>query len=154
MLTMRKIDKLANLIEKCLWNSGQSSTPVRPRSWSNFNACSHAGGIIVIRNFLDRSEVLSLEESIIFTCTGLGAAQLFGDETLTPIKGQLVFLPPDPDVEYATLGGGKGILHMFPRTDVILLGGIYRIGDSSRNVEPEETERIVTEHQRLFASLG
>jgi hypothetical protein len=43
---------------------------------------------------------------------------------------------------------------MYPRTDVILLGGIYRIGDASRNVEPEETERIVTEHQRLFASFG
>jgi glycine/D-amino acid oxidase-like deaminating enzyme len=113
-----------------------------------------AGGRLVIRNFSDRSEVLSLDESFIFNCTGLGAAQLFGDETLTPIKGQLVFLPPDPAVDYATLGGGKGFLHMFPRTDVILLGGIYRIGDGSRNVEPEETERIVTEHQRLFASFG
>jgi hypothetical protein len=38
-----------------------------------------AGGKLVIRNFADRSEVLSLEESIIFNCTGLGAAQLFGD---------------------------------------------------------------------------
>ncbi|HEY7800811.1 MAG TPA: FAD-binding oxidoreductase, partial [Hyphomonadaceae bacterium] len=89
----------------------------------------------------------------IFNCTGLGAAQLFGDETLTPIKGQLVFLPPDPAVDYATVGGGKGFLHMFPRTDVILLGGTYRIGDGSLNVEPEETERIVTEHQRLFSSF-
>jgi glycine/D-amino acid oxidase-like deaminating enzyme len=112
-----------------------------------------AGGKLVIRNFADRSEVLSLDESFIFNCTGLGAAQLFGDETLTPIKGQLVFLPPDPAVDYATVGGGKGFLHMFPRTDVILLGGTYRIGDGSRNVEPEETERIVTEHQRLFSSF-
>lgn len=113
-----------------------------------------AGGHFVIRNFADRSEVLSLDETFIFNCTGLGAAHLFGDETLTPIKGQLVFLPPDPAVDYATNGGGKGFLHMYPRTDVILLGGIYRIGDASRNVEPEETERIVTEHQRLFASFG
>jgi glycine/D-amino acid oxidase-like deaminating enzyme len=112
-----------------------------------------AGGRFVIRSFTDRSEVLSLDEAYIFNCTGFGAAQLFGDETLTPIKGQLIFFPPDPTVDYATFGGGRGFLHMFPRTDVILLGGVYRIGDSSSNVEPEETVRIVTEHQRLFAAL-
>lgn len=113
-----------------------------------------AGGKFVIRNFTDQADVLSLEESFIFNCTGLGAAQLFGDESLVPIKGQLVHLPPAPAVDYATVGGGKGFLHMFPRTDVILLGGVYRIGDHSKHVEPDETARIVSEHQRLFANLG
>jgi hypothetical protein len=37
-LTMRKRDKLTILIEKCLLNPGQSSTPVRPNFWSNVNA--------------------------------------------------------------------------------------------------------------------
>lgn len=113
-----------------------------------------AGGKFVVRNFTDRSDVLSVDESVIFNCTGLGAAQLFGDESLVPIKGQLVFLPPDPAVDYATVGGGRGFLHMFPRTDVVLLGGVYRIGDASRHAEPEETERIVTEHRRIFADFG
>jgi len=40
MLTMRKRDKLTILIKKRLWDTGQCSTPVRPRSWSHFNACS------------------------------------------------------------------------------------------------------------------
>ena len=113
-----------------------------------------AGGRFVIRNFDDRADVLALRETVIFNCAGLGAAALFGDSDLVPAKGQLVYLPPDPAVDYMTFGGGQGPLHMFPRSDVLLLGTIFKPGDSSRNVEAGETERIVQEHKKLFDSFG
>lgn len=113
-----------------------------------------AGGKFVIRHFGNVSEVLSLREPVIFNCTGLGARELFGDSDLTAAKGQLVFLPPDPAVDYMTFGGGRGNLHMFPRSDVVVLGSIFKPGDFTRRVEPDETERIVTEHQRLFSQAG
>ncbi len=117
-----------------------------------------AGGHFVRRDFEDRSAVLSLQENVIFNCTGLGAAALFDDADLIPAKGQLVYLPPDPAVDYMTFGGGpesgSGLLHMFPRRDVLLLGGYLKRGDWSTNVEPDETERIVSDHQKLFASFG
>ena len=113
-----------------------------------------AGGNFVIRNFGNVSDILSLDEPVIFNCTGLGAAKLFGDENLVPAKGQLVFMPPDPAVDYMTLDGGQGLLHMFPRSDVILMGGIFKEGDYTTHVEDDETERIVTEHQKLFAEFG
>ena len=119
------------------------------------------GGNFVIRDFADVSEILSLKESTIFNCTGLGAAKLFGDDNLVPAKGQLVFMPPDPAVDYMTFGGvdgnafvNGGFLHMFPRSDVILMGGIFKEGDYTTHVEDGETERIVTEHQKLFAEFG
>ena len=113
-----------------------------------------AGGNIRIRNFATADEVLALPESVLFNCTGMGAAELFGDEELVPAKGQLVFLPPDPAIDYMTLGGGRGQLYMFPRTDVLLLGGTFKPGDYSRHPEPEETERIIGEHVRLFSGFG
>ena len=113
-----------------------------------------AGGNLVIRDFKDRSDVLSLSEPVIFNCTGLGAAELFNDTDLVPAKGQLVFLLPDPDVDYMTFGGGQGMLHMFPRSDVLLLGGIFTLGDYTMHTEPDETARIVTEHQRIFSDFG
>jgi glycine/D-amino acid oxidase-like deaminating enzyme len=117
-----------------------------------------AGGKFVIRNFVDRADVLSLRETVIFNCTGLGAAALFDDSDLVPAKGQLVFLPPDPAVDYMTFGGGdggeNGFLHMFPRRDVLVLGGIFKLGDNTRNVEVNETERMVREHRKLFESFG
>jgi len=113
-----------------------------------------AGGRIVIRSFDDLPALLSLPEPVIFNCTGLGAAALFDDRELVPAKGQIVHLPPDPAVDYMTFGGGAGILHMFPRSDVLLLGGIFKPGDGSRNVEPDETERMVEEHRKLFETFG
>jgi glycine/D-amino acid oxidase-like deaminating enzyme len=117
-----------------------------------------AGGKFVIRNFDGLANVLALRENVIFNCTGLGAAALFDDSNLVPAKGQLVYLPPDPAVDYMTFGGGSGgehgFLHMFPRRDVLLLGGIFKLGDWSRNIEANETERIVQEHKKLFDSFG
>ncbi|MDH4253339.1 MAG: FAD-binding oxidoreductase [Gammaproteobacteria bacterium] len=113
-----------------------------------------AGGKYVIRSFGKLDEVLALAEPVVLNCTGLGAAELFGDEELTPAKGQLVFLPPDPAVDFMSFGGGKGMLYMFPRTDVVLLGGTFKLGDYTRNPEPEETERMVTEFQRIYSNFG
>lgn len=112
-----------------------------------------AGGRLEIRDFANLSEVLSLDEAVIFNCTGLGSKGLFEDEELTPIKGQLVFIPPDPAVDYLTVGGGGGNTYMFPRVGEIVLGGSYQKGDWSRHPEPEVTERIVGDNQRLFDSL-
>ena len=112
-----------------------------------------ARGSFVIRNFQDKEELLTLPEPVIFNCTGLGARALFGDETLTPAKGQLVFLPPDPDVDYLTLGGGECLCNMFSRSDVYLLGASFKPGDCSTNPEPADTERIIREHQRNYAGF-
>jgi hypothetical protein len=75
-----------------------------------------AGRRFGVREFRDRSEVLALEEPVVFNCTGLGAAA-FGDAELTPVRGQLVFVPPDDRVDHLTIGGGDGVLYMFPRSD-------------------------------------
>ena len=113
----------------------------------------HAGGSFVIRNFADKEELLTLEEPVIFNCTGLGARELFGDEDLVPAKGQNLFLPPDPGIDYITSGGGEGSLYMYPRSDVLILGTTFKLNDWSTNPEPAETARILREHQKLFAGI-
>src|SRR5580658_7808357 len=45
-----------------------------------------AGGRIVVREFGDARELMSLRESLIFNCTGLGARVLFHDEELIPVR--------------------------------------------------------------------
>ena len=82
-----------------------------------------AGGRIRIREFHGPEEIAALPESVIYNCTGLGARALFGDQELIPIKGQLVFLLPQAEVEYMTVGPGD--IYMFPRHDGVLLGGTH-----------------------------
>ena len=102
-----------------------------------------AGGKILVRNFLNRSEILSLDESVIINCTGLGAKALFDNEDLIPIKGQLLFMQPDPAIDYLTIGGGSGVTYMCPRKGEILLGGSYQSYDWSRNVERGDSDAQV-----------
>ena len=112
-----------------------------------------AGGKIVVRYFRNRSEILSLEEPVIFNCTGLGAKDLFDDEDLMPIKGQLVFMQPDPAVDYLTIGGGSDVTYMFPRKGEILLGGSYQKNDWTRHVEQDVTDRIVADNKAIFDNM-
>ena len=109
-----------------------------------------AGGSVVVGEIRDRAEVAALPERVVINCTGLGAAALFGDDQLMPVKGQLTFLLPQPDVDYIVVADG---LYMFPRSDGILLGGTFERGDSSLTLNSAAERRIVEGHRRLFASM-
>jgi D-amino-acid oxidase len=109
-----------------------------------------AGGRIVIREFASAREIAALREDLIFNCTGLGARSLFGDEELTPIRGQLVFLVPQPEVNYCTIGPSG---YMFPRHDGIVLGGSFDRGESNMEPDPAISERILRDNGRLFSGM-
>ncbi len=110
-----------------------------------------AGGRIVVREFADARDLTALRESLIFNCTGLGAGKLFGDAEIVPVKGQLVFLLPQPEVEYMTVGPGD--IYMFPRHDGILLGGTHDRGIGNLDVDPDATARILRENAALFSTM-
>ena len=111
------------------------------------------GGKFQSKNFTQLDEILSLKESTIFNCTGLGSKALFEDDDLRPAKGQLVLLPPDPSIDYLTVGGGSNVTYMFPRSGEILLGGSHQIDDWSINPEKEVTERIIEDNKKIFDNL-
>ncbi len=112
-----------------------------------------AGARIVVREFADRASLLSLTEPLIVNCTGLGAGALFGDEELVPVKGQLEILRPQADLDYITVQEKPGLLYMIPRTDGVVLGGTYGLGDASESPDPTETQRIFDGHARVNAAL-
>ena len=114
------------------------------------------GGHIVIRKFDTPRDLMSLEETVIVNCTGLGSYTLFDDRELTPLKGQLTVLVPQPEVDYNTFGGlsrntsgGFGI-HMQPRSDGIILGGTSERGVWSLEPNEEARRRVVEGHIELF----
>lgn len=109
-----------------------------------------AGGRIRVREFRSLQEVAALPEPVVFNCTGLGAGALFGDDEITPVKGQLHVLIPQPEVDYVTLSGG---LYMIPRADGILLGGTFQRGDASPEPDPRARARILDGHARFFAAM-
>jgi glycine/D-amino acid oxidase-like deaminating enzyme len=108
------------------------------------------GGSIVVREFHDLPDLLTLSEPVIMNCTGLGSRDLFGDVDLVPVKGQMAVLQPQYDVDYLLLTRG---LYMFPRSDGILLGGTFERGEWSLEPDRAAERRIIAGHTRLFAPL-
>jgi glycine/D-amino acid oxidase-like deaminating enzyme len=110
-----------------------------------------AGGSFVVRRFANAAELASLSEPTLVNCTGLGARDLFGDEELVPVKGQLTILLPQPEIDYAMLYGD---LYMFSRRDGVLLGGTHEEGVFTLEPNLAAKERIVEGHARLFAAVA
>ena len=106
-----------------------------------------AGGKVEVRRFASPAELAGLPESLVFNCTGLGSRDLFGDAELTPIRGQLAILEPQPEVRYAALGDFG---YMFPRADGILLGGTFERGVWDPTPQPDDIARIVSLQKRFF----
>lgn len=106
-----------------------------------------AGGRIVVREFGSREEISRLPEPVVFNCTGLGAKSLFDDQILTPVRGQLEVLVPQPEVDYCYLADAG---HMFPRRDGIILGGTWDRHDWSLAPNPQQTTSILEGHMSIM----
>jgi D-amino-acid oxidase len=109
-----------------------------------------ASATIKVRSFEDRRDITQLPEKLVFNCTGLGSKVLFHDDELTPVKGQLTFLLPQPEVQYATL---LQDLYMFSRTDGILLGGTHEEGVWNLEPDLDKKREILSGHKTFFANF-
>jgi D-amino-acid oxidase len=108
-----------------------------------------AGGRVVVKEFRNRHELARLPEPVIFNCTGLGSRALFNDEELSPVRGQLEILLPQPEVDY----GYQTSAYMFPRRDGIVLGGTWDHDDWSLDPNPEQATQILESHMQIMKNL-
>ncbi len=117
------------------------------------------GGRIVIRKFDTPRDLATLSESLIVNCTALGSRALFNDQDLTPVKGQLTFLVPQPEVNYIINGvvrdanGGVSRVGTMPRRDGIALGRTAERGVWTMEPNEEAIVRTVEAHIALYALM-
>jgi glycine/D-amino acid oxidase-like deaminating enzyme len=117
------------------------------------------GGRIVLRKFDTPRDLMALREPVVMNCTGLGARDLFGDQELIPLKGQLTVMVPQPEVNYHTNGGVPPVpgaslgIHMMARSDGIILGGTSQRGVWTLEPDEEERRRVVESHIKVFGAM-
>lgn len=116
------------------------------------------GARIVIRRFESPRDLAALDEPVIVNCTGLGAKALVGDPELMPLKGQLIVLIPQAEVNYSTNGGVRNsppgvFVHMMPRGDGIALGGTSERDVWTTEINESERQRVVDGHKTLFDAM-
>ena len=108
-----------------------------------------AGGRVVVKEFKKRAEIARLREQVVFNCTGLGARELFDDEELVPVRGQLEILLPQPEIDYCYLSSG----YMFPRRDGVVLGGTWDHDDWSLAPNPDQAAGILAAHTEIMKGV-
>ena len=76
------------------------------------------------------AKVCSLEElpgDLVVNCCGLGGKELCQDEDLEPIRGQIVYIEQDQDLE-DSIQRPESLIYTIPRRDVTVLGGTAQEG--------------------------
>jgi glycine/D-amino acid oxidase-like deaminating enzyme len=115
-----------------------------------------AGGRIEHREFHSPTEFAALKEKVVINCPGYGARALCGDETITPVRGQISWLIPQPEVNYGLFYNGVSVLS---RRDGIVVqavwgGDMMGYGDDHEVTDRAETERSVKAIAELYARMG
>ena len=115
-----------------------------------------AGGRIEARVFNHPSELAALPQKTIINCTGYGARELWKDDSLTPVRGQIAWLIPQPEVNY---GITYKNVTMLSRTDGIIIQDTGP-DESSGYDDPNETpdrasaEAAVLKIAEAYAAFG
>jgi len=110
-----------------------------------------AGGRFAHAEFHTLGEVSRLKEKVVINCTGYGARELCKDESIVPVRGQIGWLIPQPEVDYGLYYDGVNVVSRRDGIVVQMLeGGDMRgYGDANETIDRAESEEAV----RRIASL-
>jgi len=112
-----------------------------------------AGGRIERREFNAPAELTLLREKVVINCPGYGARALWSDASITPVRGQIAWLIPQPEVTYGVFYRDVNVL---PRRDGVvvqaLAGGDMRgYGDTNETPDRAEADSAVATIAGLYA---
>ncbi|CAN5671277.1 FAD-dependent oxidoreductase [soil metagenome] len=115
-----------------------------------------AGGKIEVTEFHSPSELAALPQKVIINCTGYGARALWKDESIVPVRGQIAWLIPQPEVNY---GFYYHQLNVLGRRDGIVVqaseqGETSGWNDSNETPDRAEADRAVQTLAEMYARMG
>jgi glycine/D-amino acid oxidase-like deaminating enzyme len=111
------------------------------------------GGKIEIAEFHTPDDFAKLREKTLINATGYGARALFGDQSLTPVRGQLARVIPQPEVNYGLFYKGVSFV---PRRDGLVFQVVgeddyYGFNDDTALPDRGEADRAVNTIAGLFS---
>jgi D-amino-acid oxidase len=114
-----------------------------------------AGGTIETREFHSPQEIGELAQPVIINCTGYGARQLWSDESIIPVRGQIAWLIPQEGINYGIVYGNLNVL---ARRDGIVIqpspqGDETGWNDNNETPDRAEAEAGVRNLQALYARM-
>lgn len=111
-----------------------------------------AGGEVRNRKIYALSELIDDGYDLIINCTGLGARELVGDDTVIPIRGQVARVTA-PWLKYGFLEADDHGNYIIPNFDCVVLGGTHQENDFDCTPREEDSEFIRNGCCRILPSL-
>jgi glycine/D-amino acid oxidase-like deaminating enzyme len=114
-----------------------------------------AGGKFVHAEFNTLGDVTRLKETVVINCPGYGARALCNDESVVPVRGQIGWLIPQPEVNYGVYY--DGVLALSRRDGIViqmLEGGDMRgYNDTNEVLDRAESEDAVNRIAALYGKM-
>ncbi len=98
----------------------------------------------------------SVDAPVVVNCTGIGARSLVPDESVVPVRGQIVVVENPGISEFYIDHGAEDTpdyVYAFPHGDVVILGGTAEEGASDWAPRPEVSARIMRDCAAAFPAL-
>ncbi|HET6972118.1 MAG TPA: D-amino-acid oxidase, partial [Phenylobacterium sp.] len=109
------------------------------------------GGRIETQEFHSPAELATLPQKVIINCTGYGARALWKDESIVPVRGQLAWLIPQPELGYGVYYRGVSTVARRDGLIVQKTGADDSFGLNDDNEAPDRAE--AEESVKVIASL-
>jgi len=102
-----------------------------------------SGGVIIQKEVKDIQETLK-EYYLVVNCTGLGSRELFNDDKIYPVRGQMVKIKATGfDQVVVDDEGPNNLCLTVPRVNDIMLGGTAQVNNWNTEIDPKDTEEIL-----------
>jgi D-amino-acid oxidase len=95
---------------------------------------------------------LPLGPDVVVNCAGIGARLLAADDSVGPVRGQVVHLS-QVGLERWFIDSSADLTYVVPRSRDILVGGTDQAGEWSRTPSPDDAEAILARARRLVPEL-
>jgi glycine/D-amino acid oxidase-like deaminating enzyme len=99
------------------------------------------------------SDLVLLKEKVVINCPGYGGRALWRDQSIVPVRGQIAWLTPQPEVDYGLTYKNLG---MVSRQDGIALqifeqGEMTGYGDDNENLDRREADNALASVAALYS---
>ncbi|MCF8504237.1 MAG: FAD-binding oxidoreductase [Caulobacter sp.] len=100
------------------------------------------GGSIETVTFHTPADLAALKQKVVVNCTGYGARALWKDESIVPVRGQIAWLIPQPEVNYGLYYRRVSVLS---RDDGMVVQSVGSSEMAGYNIDDETPDRAEAE---------
>ncbi len=124
--------------------------PWLERRFAELGGTMIEGRLAGVDDALDRA-------AVVVNCAGLGAGKLAGDDSVVPIRGQVVVVERPPGFRQWLLdqqSDDETLTYIVPREDTVVLGGTAQVGSADLEPDPATADAILERCRTLAPALA